>query len=244
MSLGWEFYATELDGDPIGLLVDLDVDAGSQRGLETLVRLHVPMPHPLTTGLTSEKDFELLEQLEDAVAKAVEGVDGRFVGRISYRKEWVFYAFVREASKAHDALDRAAQSCRVRGATLDVEKDPEWSQYHTFLKPFPETMRHILNRRAVEALVRSGDDADEVRPMTHEIEFATADAAGPIRDMALERKYVAEIVANGKAHALRITKESALDIEGIDRTSIALMRLSDKHGGRYLGWSCAAVAKR
>ena len=244
MSLGWEFYATELDGDPIGLLVDLDIPRGTYPHLRVLCRLHVPMPKPLTTGLTSEHDFATLEKLEDGVDEAAGSLGGRFVGRISYRKEWVFYLFLPKEEGAQSALERVVKGCGLSRAELDIEEDPEWRQYHEFLDPFPVTMRHILNRRIVAALKESGDEPNAVRPMVHEVEFPSREAAEPIRAAALERKYPTELVPSSNGVTLRITKEIQLDVESIDRTSVSLMRLSEKHGGRYLGWSCVQAVSR
>lgn len=246
MGLGWEFYATQLDGDPIGLLVDLDVapdpEHSSRTELPFLCRLHVPMPRPLSSGLTSERDFAALERLEDEVASAATKIGGRFVGRISYRREWVFYVFTSQESGAIDVFEKSVRAAGLSNAQLEVERDEDWAQYDTFLKPFPETMRHIVNRRMVEALRERGGDPAASRPMTHELIFNTPDKAGPIVDAASERRYPTELVASDDGHRLLITKEVPLDIESIDRTSLALMRLADKHGGRYLGWSCTELA--
>jgi regulator of RNase E activity RraB len=248
MGLGWEFYATELDGDPIGLLVDLDAanDATSdvRAELPLLCRLHVPMPRPMSSGLTSERDFAALEKLEDSVESAAAEIGGRFVGRISYRREWVFYIFVAVETGALEAFDRSVRRAGLSGAQLEVDPDAEWTHYDAFLHPFPQTMRHILNRRTVEALREAGDDPTSVRPMTHELVFDARDQAEPILLAARERRYATEIESNGGAHRLRITKEIPLDLESIDRTSLALMRLADKHGGRYVGWSCGELAAR
>lgn len=244
MSLGWEFYATELDGDPIGLLVDLDIPRGAHPELRILCRLHVPMPKPLTTGLTSEHDFATLEKLEDGVDDAAAGLGGRFVGRISYRKEWVFYVFLPKEEGAQSALERVVRACGLSRAELDLEEDPDWKQYHEFLYPFPVTMRHILNRRIVAAMRESGDDPTHVRPMTHEVEFPSAESAEPIRMAAKERGYPTEVVKSAGGVTLRITKEIPLDVDSIDRTSVSLMRLSEKHGGRYLGWTAAQTVGR
>jgi|GEM_PF-1752123 len=246
MGLGWEFYATQLDGDPIGLLVDLDVvpdprDA-SRVELPYLCRLHVPMPRPLSSGLTSERDFAALEKLEDAFDAAASAIGARFVGRISYRREWVLYAFASKEDGALDAFDRAVRQAGLGGAQLEVERDEAWSQYDDFLKPFPATMRHILNRRLVDALRELGDDPTATRAITHEVRFADPDSATPLMEAAKERRYPTELVAVDGGHCLRITKEIPLDLESIDRTSLALMRLAEKHGGRYLGWSCAELA--
>lgn len=246
MGLGWEFYATQLDGDPIGLLVDLDVAADpehpSRAELPFLCRLHVPMPRPLSSGLTSERDFASLERLEDEVERASERIGGRFVGRISYRREWVFYVFTPHESGTLEVFEKGVRAAGLSNAQLEVEHDADWSQYDTFLKPFPETMRHILNRRLVETLRERGGDPTATRPMTHELHFDSPDKAGPIVEAASERRYPTELLASEDGHRLLITKEVPLDLESIDRTSLALMRLADRHGGRYLGWTCAELA--
>lgn len=246
MGLGWEFYATQLDGDPIGLLVDLDVAADpqdpSRRELPFLCRLHVPMPRPLSSGLTSERDFAALEKLEDAFESAADAYGARFVGRISYRREWVLYAFAPKDSGALDVFERAVRKAGLGGAQLEVEVDEAWSQYDDFLKPFPATMRHILNRRMVDALREKGDDPTAVRAIVHDVHFPNPDAAAPLSEAAAERRYPTELVTTDDGCQLRITKEIPLDLESIDRTSLALMRLAEKHGGRYLGWSCAELA--
>ena len=119
-----------------------------------------------------------------------------------------------------------------------------YSTYQTIplLKPFPQTMRHILNRRLVEALRENGGDPTATRAITHEVLFPDPDSASPLAEAAAERRYPTELVASDDGHCLRITKEIPLDLESIDRTSLALMRLAEKHGGRYLGWSCAELA--
>ncbi len=241
----WDFYQCKLNGKPASVYLDMGLHAGGPdtgRAQLVVVRLHLRFPDP-ANGLSTDAEYDALVTIEDALIESLRSALGAvYAGRVTTdgRREFFFYA------AAGGALETAA---RVPGYRCEawVQADPRWLHYFTVLYPRGAALRWIADKAQVAMLAERGDQAQVARPIRHTSNFQNATQratfTGSVERAGFNVLRLTDTGRAADAHPFGVVYAlaQAASLAAVSETTVLLAKLSEKNGGEYAGWECAAV---
>ena len=250
MTSKWDFYQCTVSGQAASVYLDMALQARApdpKRPLLLIVWLDLRFPDP-GHGMSTDAEFDALAAIEDRLVDGFTATyNSIYAGRITTdgRREFYFYS---AAANQLEALALAALA-PFPGYTVKVWSQPDaaWKQYLAVLTPRGQALRWMKDKGVVEALTKAGDTAAIARPVTHFSYFAS-DANRTAFTQSIEHAgfTIAKLLDErgaGKSHPFgvryQLTQTPTLAL--MSETSALLSKLSEKNGGQYDGWECAAT---
>jgi hypothetical protein len=200
------------------------------------VRVDVEAPYAADAeGLPA--DGAEVSRLEDAVRRAVSGLDGAYVGRVAGAGRVRFTAHVAAEPTAPVSVPG------VPGAEARTEYDPHWAYVRDALTPDDRQHRVIADLAVVGDLAQGGDPLTSPRGVAHVAVFADQTgaerAAGDLRTSGfttgVERDDEGEFV-------LTAVRTDPVAPPGIHELTWSVKETVERHGGTYDGWNGAPAA--
>lgn len=243
MTDNWDFYFLRVDDKPASIFVDLGIE--NQAPVSTLrhmayVRLY--QKHPREDGLSSQDEYDMLVQIEDALENALCGNHVGYVGRNTSNSCRDFYFYVSEPNAWSEKVDQAMAVFSEYEYETGTREDAGWSTYLDFLRPRPIDRQRIENKRVCESLERHGDALASARPIDHWSYFM---------DQSSADAYLSEIVSMGyslreqrvepnglRRFLVQAWRSDVPSYENIDEVTFPLFEAAARFGGEYDGWEC------
>lgn len=243
MAAEWEVYESRVQEAQATIRVDMSAhdDHGDGRGY--CLRVTVQLREPGADGTGVEAEAEPLSKLEARLAAILsERSEAVGVGWITTRgrRELLFYAT--HPGDLQEGVDAVRAEFPGYALSAGLENDPSWSRYRQALYPRARDLIRIQNRRRVEELGAKGDKPEKKRRVSHWLYFPTAeDRKAFLGEVQPEGfKSTAQRVKGDETDerpiALQITREDALELEGLDELTLDLWDRAQAYDGEYGGW--------
>ena len=246
MSYGWDAYLTEIDENPISIVLDLDAGLNfKDLRLPFVCQVNIDLQQPGADGLHETDENSDLNEFEDAFEIVViKGLKGRYVGRCTGKGKRALYAYLPSTTDAKQILEKALAPCSKYVPELNITFDSDWSFYFEGLFPSPEELRVILNEQVLRSLEEGGDPLESPREIDHWIFFPTEESL---------ESFKKEVEGNGFAvrseskeggdlpYSLHISREDSVDRDSLHDLVLDLFRKAEALGGDYDGWETQIV---
>ena len=246
MSKDWDFYASEIDGKPASVFLDLGVadDAPIER-LTIVAWVKMQMLHPREDGLASEDEFEALKAIEDALKSGLVSKTTAYVGNITLDGRRDFYFYASSAQGWKDQVVNALRAFTDYRFNCGSRPDREWDTYFELLSPADADLVRMQNRRLCDLLQQRGDRLDRERPIEHTAYFAKA----PARDAFVREATglgfgvvaMIEPEEKGDHFGIRVSGLGVPSHAQIDALTLPLFLAASELGGEYDGWDTDVV---
>ena len=248
MSDNWDFYLSELEGQPASFFVDLDlINDAPIAELPFLWTVRITLRDPRPDGLSSSDETPVLNQIEDALGDTLENCEppGVAAGRATWggHRDHLFFVPAEDgAEKRLKAVKRAFPDYKFHSGVFE---DREWDSYFNFLFPTDEQRQSIENRRVCDLLQDNGDALEMPREIDHWIGFATAEQREQFQERAAELGfYMRELFEpdeSNTAFEIQVYRIDVPALDTIDGVTFPLYRLAVECGGQYDGWESEAL---
>jgi hypothetical protein len=243
---GWASHQRVSASGPVSIAVDLALDGRAPLAdRPRLARVRYALQAPRADGQPGPAEAEALARVEDLLAAALAPAGAVYAGRVTLAgfREHLFYL--------PDAVGVTAELGGVQAQVAEYvlelagEDDPAWQAYRQELFPTPRAHRWLLDRRAVEALVRRGDKVAEARPVDHQASFPTAEA---------REAFAAEAAGQGfepvdrrddgpppNGFGVDLRRADPVTLQHVHGVAWGLCEVAARHGGAYDGWEAEPV---
>jgi regulator of RNase E activity RraB len=233
----WSSYFAKLEGAPISIAVDL--------GLRELVPLlekptaytiAIALREPDEHGMTNEREYRVLAQVEEALARRLEDAQIVQVGRVTGRGMRTFHYYgpdVAAMQQMVSGIMRTYPEYRFKALSA---ADPTWAIYTSYLFPDDSQLAFAQDMKLLQALMGAGDHFDRARDIEHVVEFDDSGKRDAFARAMANHGY--GIAIDSQANAVRCTKRDTIDPFKITEMRMALTTLAEEFGGEYDGWGC------
>ena len=139
------------------------------------------------------------------------------------------------------SIRRAARASGRAGYELElqIDADPQHSQYWKYLYPTPDDWRVIHDMAVEDQLRKSGDDPSIERRVDHWVYFDSEAAAKPFITWALSDRFSLDpelcAFSDGK-YCVRLFHVGTSHQRAVSSHTIALRQKAEHFGGNYDGW--------
>ena len=241
----WEVYlASYEDGVGSTTLNMALYDNSPNATYPYLVIVAAPAPHCDDDGLPTAQGLDKLYATSERVNKIISAVSTvQHVGSFTHQCERSDYFYVRDTSNIRKALYDLRKKEKV-DFVISIEDDKEWSAYRTFLYPNEEILEFISNEKVISQLEEAGDQLTTARPVDHWLHFPSDADRKNFIEFARAQNYSIEteyIDGEHQPFQLRLTRTDRVDIESIQKITLALRAEARKHSGTYDGWETIVV---
>lgn len=243
----WEIYFSFVDEKPAVILVDIGISEYAPiPKLTNLAWLWIQIRNPDEDGFPSEDEDMELNEVEDLVTEAMEGLSHRYVGRLTTDNRREFYFYTDDPQAFRKTAAGAMQGQSAYQYEIDDADDPEWTHYQTVLFPSAEDFQQIHNQKVIMQLRQEGDSLTEPRPIDHFANFKTEQDretfAAAASDLGFEIVSRPELDENHEfPFSIGLLRVDAVDPETIDHVTFELFELAEEYHGEYDGWASPVV---
>jgi regulator of RNase E activity RraB len=246
MSKDWERYACEIDGRPATVFLDMAIaeDAPLDR-LPVAAWLQLRLQHPRGDGLAGDDELAALDAIEHALVAGLTDKSTVYVGSITTNGRRDFHFYTAAAAGWKERVSAALRACPAYAFTCGSRPDREWDIYFDRLSPSDEDLVRIQNRRLCDALQRSGERFEQLRPIEHSAYFPDAARRARFIDRATQLGCrVVELLepeARGEQFGVRVSAIGIPSHAHIDELVLPLVQAAEDCDGEYDGWETQVI---
>jgi hypothetical protein len=129
----WTIAETELDGAPLILRFNTGAAEVARRSAWPFrLGVAVPFTHPTDAGFAGEEEAGVLDEIEDALAAAVDERGGIFALTLTTAGMREFVAYVRSEADAEPLVAAARSSAGDHEVQWMGQQDKKWTVYDEF----------------------------------------------------------------------------------------------------------------
>ncbi len=239
----WRQYFCNVNDKLSSILVDLELKDRLPDHLRTeLIWIWVYMNAPRPDGLSSNEEFQILNAVEDALAKRLEeDCDACLAGRITGDGRREFYYYGRLPENLRLLVESELTSFPGYRSDFDTQPDPDWRQYLDVLYPTEESLQCIKNMEVLEALANSGDEPGIVRPVWHYVLFKADEGRRRFIEWSKASGFEVTDRARSDGRTLEpgmvsIARSHSARPDDIDSHVLEVFCAAKRFGGEYDGW--------
>lgn len=237
----WAFYFSNVNDKLSSICLDLGFSLiASLKGKPNVLWISIQLNNPREDGLSSDEEFERLNEVEDFLIEKLKNNNVTYVGRITsdgYR-EFFYY------TTNNNGTEKIIKGITVQLADYKVDYgfkyDETWDTYFNLLYPNPKEMQMLQNGKVLDNLVKNGDDLTKAREVFHWVFF---------KDELSRMKYVNEVETKGfrvigksyekeedRPYILEISRIDLVDWDSVNEYVLYLWELANELEAEYDGW--------
>jgi len=248
MSQDWTSYFCRVNDKLASIRLDLGIRSSVPDPVRPwLLWIWVYFKQPRPDGLSSDKEFENLCLLEDALKSALEKRCGAVLSgcvTTDGRREFYFYGSTPE--RFEETVNQTVGLSHGYKFDCDKQQDAGWTQYLSVLYPSEEQRELIENRKLLDVLREKGDKLELARDVSHWARFenqvdraAFWNAIEPL-GYRIDSEY--ENPHDEYRFRICIVRRQDMSANAVDDAVIQLFRASKAARGQYDGWECELIA--
>ncbi len=240
-----------IEGAPASIRTNLAlIEVAPLEGLTQRLQFCIKMKNPRPDGLSSNEEYPILCDIEDAIGEKAEAAGAVLVSVIKSEGVLELWFYCDNVETLVDICQKTLGNFEGYLYQDFSVEDPEWEDYFDFLYPDEFSYQTMQNRKVLMQLEKNGDKMEVPREIDHFIYFKEAaqqqafakeaEAKG-FKVLLSDEKTVEERKAKNYTHpyTVQATREdSPLDINDIVWD---LLELASPFEGNYDGWGCVNV---
>jgi len=247
----WDFFMCRIEGAPASIRTNLAlIEVAPLEGLSQRLQFYIKMQNPRPDGLSSNEEYPILCDIEDALGDKAEAIGAVLAGVVRSEGFLELWFYTQNAEALAKTCEDALQTFEGYQSGYNIAEDPEWEDYFGFLYPDEFSYQTMQNRKVLMQLKKNGDKMEVPREIDHFIyfkeaaqqqDFAKEAEAKGFKVRFNDDEFVEERKAEGKEYPYMVEatrEDSPLDIDDIVWD---LLELASPFEGDYDGWGCANV---
>ena len=247
----WDFFMCRIEGAPASIRTNLAlIEVAPLEGLSQRLQFYIKMQNPRPDGLSSNEEYPILCDIEDALGDKAEAIGAVLAGVVRSEGFLELWFYTQNAEALAKTCEDALQTFEGYQSGYNIAEDPEWEDYFGFLYPDEFSYQTMQNRKVLMQLEKNGDKMEVPREIDHffyfkeaaqQQAFAKEAEAKGFKVRFNDDEFVEERKAEGKEYPYMVEatrEDSPLDIDDIVWD---LLELASPFEGDYDGWGCANV---
>lgn len=240
----WDFFFCRVEDKPASIRVNLALyDLAPIEGFTHRVWFALKMLNPTESGFSSQEEYPILCDIEDAVLNALESLGAIAAGTLKSNGFLELYAYVKNPKDVEETCQNVMKNFPDYQSYCNVVDESEWDTYFDFLYPDAYSYQSMMNRKVFHQLQEQGDKPDIPREIDHWLYFPSEENM---------QKYISKVQQLGykvlstekidkqtsNPFQLNISRVNTAFLKDIDNYVWELMELANPLNGIYDGWGC------
>jgi conserved hypothetical protein len=247
----WDFFMCRIEGAPASIRTNLAlIEVAPLEGLSQRLQFYIKMQNPRPDGLSSNEEYPILCDIEDAIGEKAEATGAVSAGVVKSEGFLELWFYTQNAEALAKTCEEALQTFEGYQSGYNIAEDPEWEDYFGFLYPDEFSYQTMQNRKVLMQLEKNGDKMEVPREIDHffyfkeaaqQQAFAKEAEAKGFKVRFNDDEFVEDRKAEGKEYPYMVEatrEDSPLDIDDIVWD---LLELASPFEGNYDGWGCVNV---
>ena len=247
----WDFFMCRIEGAPASIRTNLAlIEVAPLEGLSQRLQFYIKMQNPRPDGLSSNEEYPILCDIEDAIGEKAEATGAVSAGVVKSEGFLELWFYTQNAEALAKTCEEALQTFEGYQSGYNIAEDPEWEDYFDFLYPDEFSYQTMQNRKVLMQLEKNGDKMEVPREIDHffyfkeaaqQQAFAKEAEAKGFKVRFNDDEFVEDRKAEGKEYPYMVEatrEDSPLDIDDIVWD---LLELASPFEGNYDGWGCVNV---
>ena len=247
----WDFFMCRIEGAPASIRTNLAlIEVAPLEGLTQRLQFYIKMQNPRPDGLSSNEEYPILCDIEDAIGEKAEATGAVLAGVVRSEGFLELWFYTQNAKTLAKTCEEALQTFEGYQSGYNIAEDPEWEDYFGFLYPDEFSYQTMQNRKVLMQLEKNGDKMEVPREIDHFIYFKEAAQQQAFAKEAEAKgfkvrfnddEFVEERKAEGKEYPYMVEATREDSPLAIDDIVWDLLELASPFEGNYDGWGCANV---
>ena len=247
----WDFFMCRIEGAPASIRTNLAlIEVAPLEGLTQRLQFYIKMQNPRPDGLSSNEEYPILCDIEDAIGEKAEATGAVSAGVVKSEGFLELWFYTQNAEDLAKTCEEALQAFEGYQSGYNIAEDPEWEDYFGFLYPDEFSYQTMQNRKVLMQLEKNGDKMEVPREIDHFIYFKEAAQQQAFAKEAEAKgfkvrfnddEFVEERKAEGKEYPYMVEATREDSPLAIDDIVWDLLELASPFEGNYDGWGCANV---
>ena len=247
----WDFFMCRIEGAPASIRTNLAlIEVAPLEGLTQRLQFYIKMQNPRPDGLSSNEEYPILCDIEDAIGDKAEATGAVSAGVVKSEGFLELWFYTQNAEALAKTCEEALQAFQGYESGYNIAEDPEWEDYFGFLYPDEFSYQTMQNRKVLMQLEKNGDKMEVPREIDHFIYFKEAAQQQAFAKEAEAKgfkvrfnddEFVEERKAEGKEYPYMVEATREDSPLAIDDIVWDLLELASPFEGNYDGWGCANV---
>ena len=247
----WDFFMCRIEGAPASIRTNLAlIEVAPLEGFTQRLQFCIKMKNPRPDGLSSNEEYPILCDIEDAIGDKAESTGAVSAGVVKSEGFLELWFYTQNAEALAKTCEEALQTFEGYQSGYNIAEDPEWEDYFGFLYPDEFSYQTMQNRKVLMQLEKNGDKMEVPREIDHFIYFKEAaqqqafakevEAKG-FKVRFNDDEFVEERKAEGKEYPYMVEATREDSPLAIDDIVWDLLELASPFEGNYDGWGCVNV---
>ena len=247
----WDFFMCRIEGAPASIRTNLAlIEVAPFEGLSQRLQFYIKMQNPRPDGLSSNEEYPILCDIEDAIGEKAEATGAVLAGVVKSEGFLELWFYTQNAEALAKTCEEALQAFEGYQSGYNIAEDPEWEDYFGFLYPDEFSYQTMQNRKVLMQLEKNGDKMEVPREIDHFIYFKEAAQQQAFAKEAEAKgfkvrfnddEFVEDRKAEGKEYPYMVEATREDSPLNIDDIVWDLLELASPFEGNYDGWGCANV---
>ena len=247
----WDFFMCRIEGAPASIRTNLAlIEVAPLEGLSQRLQFYIKMQNPRPDGLSSNEEYPILCDIEDAIGEKAEATGAVSAGVVKSEGFLELWFYTQNAEALAKTCEEALQAFEGYQSGYNIAEDPEWEDYFGFLYPDEFSYQTMQNRKVLMQLEKNGDKMEVPREIDHFIYFKEAAQQQAFAKEAEAKgfkvrfnddEFVEDRKAEGKEYPYMVEATREDSPLAIDDIVWDLLELASPFEGNYDGWGCANV---
>ena len=247
----WDFFMCRIEGAPASIRTNLAlIEVAPLEGLTQRLQFYIKMQNPRPDGLSSNEEYPILCDIEDAIGDKAEATGAVSAGVVKSEGFLELWFYTQNAKTLAKTCEEALQAFQGYESGYNIAEDPEWEDYFGFLYPDEFSYQTMQNRKVLMQLEKNGDKMEVPREIDHFIYFKEAAQQQAFAKEAEAKgfkvrfnddEFVEDRKAEGKEYPYMVEATREDSPLAIDDIVWDLLELASPFEGNYDGWGCVNV---
>ena len=247
----WDFFMCRIEGAPASIRTNLAlIEVAPLEGLSQRLQFYIKMQNPRPDGLSSNEEYPILCDIEDALGDKAEAIGAVLAGVVKSEGFLELWFYTQNAEALAKTCEDALQTFEGYQSGYNIAEDPEWEDYFGFLYPDEFSYQTMQNRKVLMQLEKNGDKMEVPREIDHffyfkeaaqQQAFAKEAEAKGFKVRFNDDEFVEDRKAEGKEYPYMVEATREDSPLAIDDIVWNLLELASPFEGNYDGWGCANV---
>ena len=247
----WDFFMCRIEGAPASIRTNLAlIEVAPLEGLTQRLQFYIKMQNPRPDGLSSNEEYPILCDIEDAIGEKAEATGAVLAGVVRSEGFLELWFYTQNAKTLAKTCEEALQTFEGYQSGYNIAEDPEWEDYFGFLYPDEFSYQTMQNRKVLMQLEKNGDKMEVPREIDHFFYFKEAAQQQAFAKEAEAKgfkvrfnndEFVEDRKAEGKEYPYMVEATREDSPLAINDIVWDLLELASPFEGNYDGWGCVNV---